>query len=128
MRRYDAAGDRIMKKRILSYRNRIDSLLADPEQVADWEALIREHLIQVSFFQHERLVHLIVTVAVAVLTMMSAGIFILTMYLPVLALFLLFMILLVPYIMHYYLLENEVQKMYAQYDIMLEFLNKSAAG
>lgn len=128
MRRYDAAGDRIMKKRILSYRNRIDSLLADPEQVADWEALIREHLIQVSFFQHERLVHLIVTVAVAVLTMMSAGIFILTMYLPVLALFFLFMILLVPYIMHYYLLENEVQKMYAQYDIMLEFLNKSAAG
>ncbi len=128
MRRYDAAGDRIMKRRILSYRNRIDSLLADPEQVADWEALIREHLIQVSFFQHERLVHLIVTVAVAVLTMMSAGIFILTMYLPVLALFLLFMILLVPYIMHYYLLENEVQKMYAQYDIMLEFLNKSAAG
>ncbi len=128
MRRYDAAGDRIMKKRILSYRNRIDSLLADPEQVADWEALIREHLIQVSFFQHERLVHLIVTVAVAVLTMMSVGIFILTMYLPVLALFLLFMILLVPYIMHYYLLENEVQKMYAQYDIMLEFLNKSAAG
>ncbi len=128
MRRYDAAGDRIMKNRILSYRNRIDSLLADPEQVADWEALIREHLIQVSFFQHERLVHLIVTVAVAVLTMMSVGIFILTMYLPVLALFLLFMILLMPYIMHYYLLENEVQKMYAQYDIMLEFLNKSAEG
>jgi len=117
-----------MKKRILSYRNRIDSLLANPERVTDWEALAREHLIQVSFFQHERLVHLIVTVAVAVLTVMSAGIFILTMYLPALLLFFLFMILFVPYIMHYYLLENEVQKMYAQYDIMLEFLDKSAAG
>lgn len=111
-----------MKKRILSYRNRIDSLLANPEQVTDWEALIREHLIQVSFFQHERLVHLIVTVAVAILTLLSAGIFIITMYAPVVVLFVFFMILLVPYIMHYYLLENEVQRMYEQYDKMRGYI------
>ena len=30
------------------------------------------------------------------------------------------MILLVPYIRHYYILENEVQKMYAQYDIIIK--------
>ena len=29
------------------------------------------------------------------------------------------LILLVPYIRHYYILENEVQKMYVQYDRML---------
>ena len=29
-------------------------------------------------------------------------------------------ILLVPYIKHYYLLENEVQKMYKQYDMICE--------
>jgi hypothetical protein len=29
------------------------------------------------------------------------------------------LVLLIPYIMHYYLLENGVQKMYRQYDEML---------
>lgn len=109
-----------MKNRIVSYRNRIDSLLAHPEQVSDWKALTEEHLLQISFFQHERLVHLIVTVTFAILTVMTAGILIVTSYVPLIMLFALFMVLLVPYIMHYYTLENEVQKMYAQYDRMLE--------
>ena len=34
----------------------------------------------------------------------------------ILVLTLLFLVLLVPYIMHYYTLENEVQTMYTQYD------------
>ena len=80
---------------------------------------------QISFFQHERLVHLIVTVTVAILTLMSAGIFIATSYVPVIMLFALLMVLLVPYIMHYYTLENEVQKMYVQYDRMLEIQQKN---
>lgn len=113
-----------MKNRILSYRNRIDNLLAHPEQISDLSAVIEEHLLQISFFQHERLVHLIVTVTVAVLTLMSAGIFIVSSYVPMILLFALFMVLLVPYIMHYYTLENEVQKMYAQYDRMLEIQRK----
>lgn len=114
-----------MKKRILSYRNRIDDLLAKPEQVTDWSAVIHEHLIQLSFFQHERMIHLIVTVTVAVLTMMSAGIYIIALYVPMILLFVLFMVLLVPYIMHYYLLENEVQRMYVQYDRMQEYAGKA---
>ena len=114
-----------MKNRILSYRNRIDNLLAHPEQISDLNAVIEEHLLQISFFQHERLVHLIVTVTVAILTLMSAGIFIVTSYFPVIILFTLFMVLLVPYIMHYYTLDNEVQKMYAQYDRMLEIQRKT---
>ena len=114
-----------MKNRILSYRNRIDDLLAHPEQISDLNAVIEEHLVQISFFQHERLVHLIVTVTVAILTLMSAGIFIATSYVPVIMLFALLMVLLVPYIMHYYTLENEVQKMYVQYDRMLEIQQKN---
>ena len=30
------------------------------------------------------------------------------------------LMLLVPYVRHYYILENEVQKMYAQYDIIIK--------
>jgi cell division protein FtsB len=32
----------------------------------------------------------------------------------------LLLVLLIPYIRHYYILENEVQKMYVQYDKLLE--------
>ena len=34
-------------------------------------------------------------------------------------------VLLIPYILHYYLLENEVQKMYAQYDYILQLCKRS---
>ena len=42
---------------------------------------------------------------------------------PVLILTILSFILLVPYVAHYYLLENNVQRMYTQYDKMVELRN-----
>ena len=108
-----------MKERIIGYRKRIDALLAQPAEGTDWEAVLQEHLVQVSFFQHERLVHLIVTVTFAILTMIALAIYCIAEYMPMLALIVLLLVLLIPYIGHYYTLENEVQKMYAQYDEML---------
>ncbi len=105
-----------MKKRILSYRKRVDALLEDNTEEKNWNEILEEHLIQVGFFQHERLIHLIVTVVFAILTLLSFAILLLTTFLPVMALCVLFLVLLIPYIGHYYLLENEVQKMYIQYD------------
>ena len=43
--------------------------------------------------------------------------------LVLLVLTLLFLVLVLPYIMHYYTLENEVQKMYTQYDEILKHLS-----
>lgn len=60
-----------MEKRILSYRKYIDELLQQTN--VDWTAVIREHLIQVAFFQHERLIHLIVTVTFAILEVVVIG-------------------------------------------------------
>ena len=77
------------------------------------------------FFQHERLVHLIVTMTVAILTMLSMGIAIMTQILTLSLLTGVLVLLLIPYILHYYLLENEVQKMYEQYDCMLELIRES---
>lgn len=108
-----------MKERIIGYRKRIDALLAQPAEGTDWEAVLQEHLVQVSFFQHERLVHLIVTVTFAILTMLALAIYCIAEYMPMLALIVLLLVLLIPYIGHYYTLENEVQKMYAQYDEIL---------
>lgn len=109
-----------MEKRILTYRKYMDELLLRED--ADWERIREEHLVQIGFFQHERLIHLIVTVIFALLTVFSIGMTFLLMvqgtegalsWLLVVAAFL---ILLIPYVRHYYILENEVQKMYRQYD------------
>lgn len=137
-----------MRKRVLAYLDYIDKILAHELPVTasfdasgeyvkkaakdeaptrkDYEKLLDTHLSQVSFFQHERLVHLIVTVLFALLTF--ATFMLLFMQLgnseefpyALLVLFLLLIVLLVPYIWHYYLLENSVQKMYAQYDELLK--------
>ena len=68
------------------------------------------------FFQHERLIHLLVTMLFALLTFGSLFTFLVTGFLPVIALFVLFLALLIPYIFHYYHLENGVQQLYELYD------------
>lgn len=112
----------MMEKRILAYRRRIDELLQRDN--ADWKTILEEHLIQIRFFQHERLIHLIVTVTFAVLEMLSILITLVSFYFEegnpaLLCLTILILVLLIPYIRHYYILENEVQKMYEQYDKIL---------
>lgn len=106
-----------MEQRILNYRRHIDELLQ--QDGLNWDAVITEHLVQVSFFQHERLIHLIVTVTFALLEVIVTGLCI-TAFSPGLGLLALaLLVLLIPYIRHYYILENEVQKMYVQYDKMV---------
>ncbi len=109
-----------MKKRITEYLKRIDQLLAVNDPATDWTVQKQEHLTQISFFMHERLIHLIVTALFAVLAFM---VFIAIMFAfswGLVVLFAALLALLIPYIAHYYLLENSVQKMYEQYDRMVE--------
>ncbi len=114
-----------MKKRILGYRTGIDSLLEENSPDTDWEDVLEEHLVQISFFQHERLVHLIVTMVFGMLTVACFFVLLFYMSAGMLLLTLLFLALLIPYIMHYYLLENETQKMYDQYDEMLKHIRNN---
>lgn len=109
-----------MRKRLVHYRKRIDELLECGGAGIDWDAVIQEHLVQISFFQHERLVHLLVTLAFAVMEIIAVFAATLAPSPLTAALALLLLVLLVPYIVHYYFLENETQKLYAQYDRMLE--------
>ena len=113
-----------MKERILAYRNRIDELLLTNDEETDWNDVLNEHLTQIGFFQHERLIHLIVTMLFAILTFICVAVYILSGEVYVLALIGILLVLLIPYIMHYYLLENETQKMYGQYDKILKHIRK----
>lgn len=108
-----------MSERIKEYKARIDALLANPPADVDYEEEMRRHLIQIGFFMHERLIHLIVTVLFAILTVASIFYASLCPSIGALLLVVAFLCLLIPYIAHYYLLENSVQHMYRQYDEML---------
>ncbi len=141
-----------MEQRILQYRKSIDAWLEKMEQSAqtqedgnaegitrteeqdenERERIVRdklkEHLTQISFFQHERLIHLIVTVTFALLEMLAILLNVISDSLFALLLPVVILILLVPYIRHYYILENEVQRMYVQYDRMLRIYRMTESG
>lgn len=109
-----------MEKRILAYRKFMDEMIRQLQEAPcspeELEKRKKEHLTQVSFFQHERLVHLIVTVTFGILEMLALFLARLSPDPAVFLLVAVILVLLIPYIRHYYILENEVQKMYRQYD------------
>lgn len=109
-----------MKKMLSYYAKLTGDSLDDGSSLSPEEAenAKKELLVQIQFFQHERLIHLIVTVLFAVLTVITllANVFLAEPLLFVLSL--LFLVLLIPYIKHYYLLENGVQKLYKYYDAL----------
>ena len=69
----------------------------------------------IGFFQHERLAHEIVLVLFALLTVGSFLFFAACPDMVVLCLAVLFLALLIPYVKHYYGLENGVQRLYDLY-------------
>ena len=107
-----------MGKRLKHYLAYYKELTEKKSLTAEEAAREKEQLlVQIQFFQHERLIHLIVTVLFALLTTISILASLLIVGQPILlALDLLFLVLLIPYIHHYYLLENGVQKLYEFYD------------
>ena len=109
-----------MKKKLKNYISYIDGLNIAGMQDEEKSVLRKEILVQIGFFQHERLVHLIVLVTIALLTLMSVfG----CLVWPGILLFVLaglLVVLLIPYIVHYYFLENGVQKLYEYYDMTMD--------
>ena len=75
----------------------------------------KELLKNIEIFQHERLIHLIVTVFVGICAVLffAMGLFAENILLIILAFITL--ILFTFYIFHYYFLENSVQKLYTYY-------------
>lgn len=119
-----------MKKRMTEYLSHMDGLLEQmaedrKKQEMNLQNVLEDHLRQINFFMHERLVHLIVTVLFAIGTFMTVFTYLMTDNIGLLLLALLLVVLLAPYIRHYYLLENGVQKMYTQYDELIRHMGKS---
>ena len=107
-----------MKQRFLKYLDKIDYLLKADDPDTDWEKILSEHLNQTSFFQHERLAHLIVTVTFGLILILMTNLIKSADGLNYLIFILFFVIavMLILYILYYYFLEKSVQKLYRQYD------------
>ena len=104
-----------MKKYLYDYIKEIDNIIDNKKVNKD---IIDNHLIKIGFFQHERLIHLIVTVFYALLFLMFMALgFIHYIFFIIVAILLVFVIC---YIIHYFHLENGVQYLYKQYDEMKE--------
>lgn len=74
------------------------------------------HLIQIGFLQHERLVHLIVMLFIALSTLICLALYLLFNLWLFMAAFGLLLLLTLFYILHYYKLENTVIQWYWVYD------------
>ena len=74
------------------------------------------HERQIWRMQHERLIHLLVTLAVCLFALLALGMAIVQPVLPVLTLLFLLVILAAAYLIHYYRLENGVQRWYVLAD------------
>lgn len=105
-----------MGKRLKDYLNFLKNRTEQEIFPEERSRLLEDLLIQTGFFQHERLIHLIVTVTFALLTVSALFTSFFYQTLGLYLLMLLFLVLLIPYIRHYYLLENGVQKLYQYYD------------
>ena len=108
-----------MKNRIIAFMNRLDNTDISAMSDGDLESYRKDLMTQISFFQHERLIHLIVTITFAILTFITLAIGIFGTSMAYIMLFF-FIVLLIPYIKHYFLLENGVEKMYPFYDALVK--------
>lgn len=104
---------RSMAKYIVNYLKYVDENMSEAN-----DNFISEHLIKISFFQHERIIHLIVTVTAVIINLFAF--FLGYIFSNIVVIFFGYMVMCftIPYIYHYFLLENGVQKMYRQYDNM----------
>lgn len=113
-----------MRKRMLEYIALVEKYLSESDTPESDVRMLEDLLRQIAFFQHERLIHLLVTLLFGllfVLTMLYAAAF---PSFPMFGLSLVILVLLVPYLRHYYLLENGTQRLYALYDRLWKRMEK----
>ena len=105
-----------MKNYLHDYIKKIDSLLDSNKKITN--DIIEKHLIKIGFFQHERLIHLLVTLFYALISFvfMTLG-FVHYIFFLVAAILLVFLVF---YVIHYFRLENGVEHLYKQYDKMIK--------
>lgn len=101
-----------MEKYLKRHEAFIRRQLASPGAGTDWPGLARFHRTQIGYLQHERLIHLLVTLFFGLCALLLFLFFLLHPQAVATTLILLVLALLIPYVVHYFRLENGVQRWY----------------
>lgn len=110
-----------MKKQIQEHINFIQNTLEKEGAGFDWKALSNFNRTEISFFQHERLIHLLITfffvfmfigVVVLELILLNTGESVTFLINGLSLINAISLVVLIFYILHYFFLENSVQKLY----------------
>ncbi|HQI25264.1 MAG TPA: hypothetical protein PLV15_10500 [Smithella sp.] len=95
-----------------NHENYVKGILEQNPDAEKLKELLAYHDKQIKWIQHERLLHLIVMLFVCLFTMMIFGCAVIRPSLSVILLFVILLILSAAYLLHYFRLENGVQKWY----------------
>ena len=110
-----------MEKELKKHIGFVENILKEENSVRDWDALSDYNRMQIGFFQHERLVHLLITfffgllyVIFIIATVLPANVneSLPVFYLGILFISIVLLIMLAFYVLHYFTLENGVQRLY----------------
>ena len=118
-----------MKKYVLQTMNAVQKYIDEEMKNAPEEKtkkVLSEFETKISYFQHERLIHLLVTLFFALFLLFEIYcLFVLPTEFLIsgILLVLIFFGLTIGYVAHYYFLENSVQKMYHMRDDIRAFLD-----
>lgn len=115
-----------MGQKLKLYIISLQKLLESGEEIQDIGALKAELLTEITFWQHERLIHLLVTILFAILTMAVFMVLLFYRELSMLILLTALLCLMIPYIRHYYILENGVQALYVIYEDLTKLQNEQS--
>lgn len=108
-----------MVKELKEHINFIEGLIRKNKRGFDWRTLQVLHRTRIGFFQHERLIHLLITMLFGVVLFLDVLGILLTGNLGLIILAPVLMIMTVLYVWHYFCLENGVQKLY-RLDVEIE--------
>lgn len=110
-----------MKKYMKEYMAQVDSFISDEMKDASDEKIrdfLEEFDRKLSWFCHERLIHLLVTLFFALFLLIGMFMLITSPDVFTAVLAVLFLCLTIPYVFHYYFLENSVQELYKKRDLI----------
>lgn len=105
----------------------IRSAINSNDDSTDWNGLLEFHEKQIGFIQHERLVHLLVTLFFGLFTLVTVLAILAFDKFELIPIGILFLVLLIPYIVHYFHLENGVQRWYHLSNEIRTFSGKASA-
>ena len=95
---------------------RVRERLGRAQAGEDWPALRDGHQLMIGRMQHERLIHLLVTLAFGIALLAALAMALTAPSVQVYALAGLLLLLFIPYVGHYFFLENTVQRWYRMAD------------